>query len=91
MIAATPTCRSFKLEPVSISTFEFSSDQRGGPGSIAGNGDGKQGEDMAIHFPALRGARIALTLLAICAMAGVRAEEAPQPPRSPSAATTRRP
>jgi carboxypeptidase C (cathepsin A) len=35
---------------------------------------------MAIHFPALRRARIALTLLAICAMVAARAEDAPQPP-----------
>ena len=42
---------------------------------------------MAIHFPALRGARIALTLLAICAMAGVRAEDAPQPPQPQPSAT----
>jgi carboxypeptidase C (cathepsin A) len=42
---------------------------------------------MPIHFPALRHARFAAALIAFSVVAGVRAEDAPQPPQQQPAAT----
>ncbi len=42
---------------------------------------------MAIHFRTPRRGRLALTLLALCVVAGARADDAPQPPQQQPAAT----
>src|SRR5258707_13555978 len=44
-------------------------------------------KNMAIHFRTPRRGRLALTLLALCVVAGARADDAPQPPQQQPAAT----
>src|SRR5260370_41453112 len=44
-------------------------------------------KNMAIHSRTPRRGRLALTLLALCVVAGARADDAPQPPQQQPAAT----